>query len=50
MFAKQFIPKGVRVGPYEGKIVPKEDVDAATDTSYMWEVRMVQHIHIYWTV
>ncbi len=39
VFAKQFTPKGVRVGPYEGKIVPKDEMDSVKDTSYIWEVR-----------
>ena len=38
MFAKEFIPRGVKVGPYEGGIVFKEDLDDVEDTSYMWEV------------
>ena len=36
VFAKQFIPRGVRFGPYEGKRVLKEEL--TKDTSYMWEV------------
>ena len=39
MFAKEFIPRGIKVGPYEGTIVFKEDMDDIEDTSYMWEVR-----------
>ena len=37
MFANEFIPRGVRFGPYEGKRVPKTELND-TDTSYMWEV------------
>ena len=37
MFANEFIPRGVRFGPYEGKRVPKTDLNER-DTSYMWEV------------
>lgn len=40
VFAKEFIPRGVKVGPYEGGIVFKEDLDDVEDTSYMWEVCM----------
>ena len=41
VFAKKFIPRGVKVGPYEGKLVWKDHVDEGIDTSYMWEVRHV---------
>ena len=44
VFAKKFILRGVKVGPYEGKHVWKDQVDEGTDTSYMWEVRML----VYW--
>ena len=39
MFAKEFIPRGLKVGPYEGSVVFKEDMEDIEDTSYMWEVR-----------
>ena len=38
MFAKQFVPRGLKVGPYEGSVVFKEDMEDIDDTSYMWEV------------
>ena len=41
VFAKRFILRGVKVGPYEGKHVWKDQVDEGTDTSYMWEVRVL---------
>ena len=43
VFAKKFIPRGVKVGPYEGKLVWKDHVhvEEGTDTSYMWEVSYV---------
>ena len=40
VFAKEFIPKDTRIGPYKGKIVKREDIMDDTDTSYFWEVRM----------
>ena len=36
--AKQHIPVGTWIGPYEGKLVKYDDVKPNTDTSYMWEV------------
>ena len=38
VFAKQFIPCGVRFGPYEVRRVLKEALTKGEDTSYMWEV------------
>ena len=38
VFAKQFIPKGTRMGPYQGNPVPKDDMDRLCNTSYLWEV------------
>ena len=40
VFAKEFIPKDIRIGPYKGKIIKREDIMDDTDTSYFWEVRM----------
>ena len=40
VFANQFIPRGVRVGPYEGKVIPKDDLEDGRDTNYMWEVSL----------
>ena len=39
VFAKEFIPNGVRCGPYQGSAVPKDEVSSGVDTAYMWEVR-----------
>lgn len=36
--AKQHIPVGTWIGPYEGKHVKCDDIKPNTDTSYMWEV------------
>ena len=41
VFAKEFIPRGVKVGPYEGTTVLKEDMYDIEDTSYMWEVHIL---------
>ena len=38
VFAKQFIPKGTRMGPYQGNPVPKDGMDRLCNTSYLWEV------------
>ena len=38
-FANQFIPRGVRLGPYEGRRVSKLDMGDIKDTQYVWEVR-----------
>ena len=43
VFAKENIARGVRFGPYIGKKVPASHVDDATDTSYMWEVKLYMH-------
>ena len=43
VFAKSFIPRGVKMGPYVGEKVHKEDVTEDTVTSYMWEVRWFLH-------
>ena len=42
VFTKEFIPKGTRIGPYKGEVVKKEDVTCDTDTSYFWEVSVLQ--------
>ena len=41
VFAKEFIPRGLKVGPYEGTTVLKDDMEDIEDTSYMWEVRRI---------
>ena len=38
VFATQFIPRGVRFGPFEGRRKLKEELTEGEDTSYMWEV------------
>ena len=40
VFAKEFIPRRTRIGPYKGEVVQKEDVTDETDTSYFWEVML----------
>ncbi|XP_065904451.1 histone-lysine N-methyltransferase set-17-like isoform X2 [Dysidea avara] len=39
VFAKEFIPRRTRIGPYKGEVVQKEDLTDETDTSYFWEVQ-----------
>ncbi|XP_065900694.1 zinc finger protein 878-like isoform X2 [Dysidea avara] len=39
VFAKEFIPRRTRIGPYKGEVVQKEDVTDETDTSYFWEIK-----------
>ncbi|XP_065900691.1 zinc finger protein 709-like isoform X2 [Dysidea avara] len=39
VFAKGFIPRRTKIGPYKGEVVHKEDVTDETDTSYFWEVK-----------
>jgi len=39
--AKQPIPIGTWIGPYEGRRIRPEDVTNDIDTSYMWEVRIM---------
>ena len=36
--ARQLIPVGTWIGPYEGEKVRPEQVSLGTDASYMWEV------------
>ncbi|XP_031553494.1 putative histone-lysine N-methyltransferase PRDM6 isoform X2 [Actinia tenebrosa] len=36
--AKQHIPIGTWIGPYEGKRIRPEDITNDMDTSYMWEI------------
>ena len=43
VFAKTLIPRGVRFGPYEGRKVMKQAVHCNVDTSYMWEVSLVDY-------
>ena len=38
--ARQFIPVGTWIGPYEGVRVAAEDVHEGMDMSYMWEVHI----------
>ena len=39
--AKQIIPVGTWIGPYEGELVRPEEVVLGSDASYMWEVDLV---------
>mgnify|MGYP001793288982 CR=1 FL=1 len=36
--AKQHIPIGTWIGPYEGRRIRPEEIIPGLDTSYMWEV------------
>ena len=36
--AKQYVPVGTWIGPYEGKRITLGDFTADTNTSHMWEV------------
>ena len=36
--ARQLIPLGTWIGPYEGEVLRPEQVLLGTDASYMWEV------------
>ncbi len=38
VFTTQFIPKGVRMGPYVGRRVDKKDLEDYEQTAYRWEV------------
>ncbi|XP_065904327.1 histone-lysine N-methyltransferase set-17-like isoform X3 [Dysidea avara] len=39
VFAKEFIPRRTRIGPYKEEVIQKEDVTDETDTSYFFEVK-----------
>ena len=41
--AKQTIPLGTWIGPYEGELVQPEDVLLGADASYMWEVSLLHY-------
>ena len=43
VFAKEFIPRRTRIGPYKGEVVQKEDVIDETDMRYFFEVI---HAHV----
>jgi len=45
VFAKEFIPKGTRIGPYKGEVVQKEHITDETDTTYFWEVILLFVMH-----
>ena len=38
VFTTRLIPRGVQVGPYEGKRVELEDIGDIENASYLWEV------------
>ena len=44
MFTNKFLPKGVRFGPYVGKVVDKNEMEDVHDTSYVWEVCICKRI------
>ena len=46
VFAKRYIPRGVRVGPYEGRRVLANEMDDVADTSYIWEVSVCVYGHV----
>ena len=41
VFTTQFIPRGVQVGPYEGRRVELEEIGDLKNISYLWEVSSV---------
>jgi hypothetical protein len=41
VFANRFIPRGVKVGPYEGRRVEKVDMGDLPSTAYAWEVGFI---------
>ena len=43
--AKQTIPLGTWIGPYEGELIRPEEVLSGADTSYMWEVNYSKCFH-----
>lgn len=38
LVAKQHIPMGTWIGPYEGTRLRPDEVNVAMDSSYLWEV------------
>ncbi len=38
VFAKKFIARNVKVGPYKGKRLSVYEMENIEDTSYIWEV------------
>ena len=49
VYAKEYIPKGTRCGPYKGTIVDKMDIGADVNTAYMWEVTLYMHTYTAWS-
>ena len=47
VFATSFIPKGVKLGQYEGKRVAGKDVKSLSTTAYAWEVGMISRMGLY---
>ena len=41
VYARQHIPTGTWIGPYEGDILRSEEMRVGIDSSYMWEVGLV---------
>ena len=41
VFATSFIPKGVKLGQFDGKMVTGADVENVQSTDYAWEVSMM---------
>ena len=47
VFANVFIPVGVEMGPYEGKVVEGEGIGEIDSAAYAWEVRCSQCLSVY---
>ena len=52
VFSTGFITKGVRMGPYEGRRIPVDEGEVASNTAYAWEVisrvyKYTCHWHMY---
>ena len=45
VFAKLFVPRGVKMGSYVGEKIDKEDVTEDTITGYMWEASLIHFVH-----
>lgn len=45
--AKQHIPVGTWIGPYEGKKINPDEVNPNMDSSYLWEVRCLKNYNEY---
>ena len=55
VFTNHYIPKRVRMGPFEGRRVDKQDIGNIQDNTYAWEVSVdmmatVEQIRIFFDV